>query len=121
MIRNSPRARRWMLFAVWCLAGEALQGADPPPGYKLVYEQNFEKAGAMQDFVFSDPVVWRISSKEGNTSLELFGQSKYTPKHRSPFNIALLADKAFRSEERRVGKEYRTRRARWMDKKNDRT
>ena len=66
-----------------------------PENYKLLYEQNFEKPEAVQDFVFSDPKAWTLSTTNGNTSLELFGKSKYTPKHRSPFNIALLADKLF--------------------------
>jgi hypothetical protein len=65
-----------------------------PEGYKLVYEQDFEKPEAMKDFVFTDPRAWKISKTNGNSSLELFDQSKYSPKHRSPFNIALLADKA---------------------------
>ncbi len=84
-----------LLFA--CTAG--LQAGERPEGvpenYTLVYQQDFEKPGAIRDFVFSDPAAWKVSTTNGNTSLELFGASKYTPKHRSPFNIALLADKVF--------------------------
>ena len=73
----------------------AEKSAAIPAGYKLVYEQNFEKPEAINDFAFTDANVWKISTTNGNSSLELFGQSQYTPKHRSPFNIALLADKVF--------------------------
>jgi hypothetical protein len=66
-----------------------------PDGYKLLYEQNFEKESALKEFVLTDPKVWRLARDGANTALELFGQSKYQPKHRSPFNIALLADRVF--------------------------
>ena len=66
-----------------------------PEGFKLLYEQNFEKPDALKDFVFTDSKVWKISTTNGNSALELFGASKYDPKHRSPFNIALLANKVF--------------------------
>ena len=67
-----------------------------PKDYKLRYEQNFKDASSLGDFVFSDPKAWRWSKEEkGGGSLELFGKSVYEPKHRSPFNIALLADKLF--------------------------
>src|SRR5213595_2702303 len=92
-MRNPISLSVWGVIAALFLAGEVMQAADLPAGYKLLYEQNFEKASALQDFVFSDPAVWRFSTNRGNSSLELFGQSKYIPKHRSPFNIALLADK----------------------------
>lgn len=82
-----------MACVAFAQAGEKPAGI--PENYKLVYQQDFEKPGAIQDFVFSDPKAWQLSTTNGNTSLELFGVSKYTPKHRSPFNIALLADKVF--------------------------
>jgi len=49
----------------------------------------------MRDFVFSDTSAWRLAHDGTSTSLELSGKSKYEPKHRSPFNIALLADRTF--------------------------
>ena len=73
----------------------AVQSPDLPAGYKLLYQQDFEKPDALNDFVFTDRKVWKISTTNGNSSLELFDQSKYNPKHRSPFNIALLADQIF--------------------------
>ena len=71
------------------------EAGEIPQGYKLQYEQNFEKPGSLKDFVFTDPTAWRLSKEGDNSSLELFGKSKYNPKHRSPFNIALLKDKLF--------------------------
>jgi hypothetical protein len=75
------------------LGADKLEGI--PKGYKLQYEQNFEKPGCLKDFLLSDPKAWRLSKEDNNTSLELFGKSKYNPKDRSPFNIALLADRVF--------------------------
>jgi hypothetical protein len=66
-----------------------------PSGYKLLYEQNFEKPSALNDFVFTDPKAWRLSQGDGTTALELTKQSDYKPEHRSPLNIALIADKVF--------------------------
>ena len=74
-------------------AAESASGI--PADYKLLYEQNFEGALALKDFGFSDPKAWKISRQDGNASLELFAQSDYKPKHRSPFNIALVSDKIF--------------------------
>ena len=71
------------------------QAAEIPKNYKLQYEQNFEKPESLKDFLFTDPSAWKLSKDGDNTSLELFGKSKNEPKHRSPFNIALLADKVF--------------------------
>lgn len=80
-------------FALQHSALSADQGI--PKGYKLQYEQNFEKPASLKDFCFTDPKAWRFSKDGDNTALELFGKSKYNPKHRSPFNIALLADRVF--------------------------
>jgi hypothetical protein len=71
------------------------EAGEIPKGYKLQYEQNFEKPGSLKDFVFTDPTAWKLSKEGDSSSLELFGKSKYNPKHRSPFNIALLKDKLF--------------------------
>lgn len=59
----------------------------------LAYEQTFEKRQALAEFVFTDPAVWAY----GDGSLDLVKQSDYKPPHRSPFNIALLADRQFGS------------------------
>lgn len=77
----------------------ALLAAETPAGipaeYKLLHEQDCTKPEAIRDFVFSDAKAWKLSTTNGETSLECLGKSKYTPKDRSPFNIALIADKVF--------------------------
>ena len=87
------------LFGAWLFGLASVPAAEPsaplPAGYKLVYQQDFQKPDAIHDFVFSDPGVWKVSTTNGSSALELFAQSNYQPKHRSPFNIALLADKVF--------------------------
>ncbi len=66
-----------------------------PPGFKLLYEQDFTRPDAMKDFVFTDPAAWRLAQEKGRSVLELHKQSAYKPEHRSPLNIALIADKVF--------------------------
>lgn len=64
-----------------------------PEGYDLVYSQDFESPQAIRDFEFSDPRAWKISTnEEGSQNLELFGESEYRARVRSPFNIALIKD-----------------------------
>jgi len=96
-----------------CLTASAF--ADNPPGipadYRLVYAQNFSKAAALGDFLFSDPTAWKLSEEGGKKALELTKQSAYKPAVRSPFNIALIKDKAFddfivEAECVQTGKEY---------------
>jgi hypothetical protein len=58
-----------------------------------IYSQPFDGAAALGDFVYSDPAVWE--HREG--ALELLRNSDYNPPHRSPLNIALLADRQYGS------------------------
>lgn len=84
--------------ALALLVGLIARAADAPKlpdGYKLLYEQDFTKPDALKDFVFSDAKAWRLAQDDGRGSLELFGKSDYKPAHRSPLNIALIADKVF--------------------------
>ncbi|MFM8470843.1 MAG: hypothetical protein ACKODH_12920 [Limisphaerales bacterium] len=93
-----PNAHRFLLCAVLTLSALALPAADAPKlpaGYKLLYEQDFTKPGALKDFVFSDPAAWRLAKEKDKPALELHKQSAYKPEHRSPLNIALIADKVF--------------------------
>lgn len=86
------------LLALALVASVGVRAADAPTlpaGYKLLYEQNFTDASALKDFVFTDPAAWRYSKTNDQGALELFAQCQYQPKHRSPVNIALLADKVF--------------------------
>jgi hypothetical protein len=60
--------------------------------YKVLYEQKFDGAQALKDFVMTDAKAWRFSP---SNALELTKQSEYKPIVRSPVNIALIADKVF--------------------------
>jgi hypothetical protein len=82
-----------------------------PDGYRLLYEQDFDDATALQDFVFSDPRAWRLAQTNGLTALDLARQSRYQPAVRSPVNIALLAGRVFGDfilevSLRQTGREY---------------
>jgi hypothetical protein len=72
-----------------------LVAADPPAGLKLLYAQDFAKPEALKDFVFTDPKAWGLGAGGPKPYLEQHAASKYTPPHRSPFNIALVAGTRF--------------------------
>ena len=76
-------------------AGSLFGASNVPTGYKLFYEQSFDKPEAIQGFQFTDAQAWKFAKEENGGSLELFTQSKYNPPVRSPFNIALIKDKVF--------------------------
>ena len=82
-----------LFFAISVRAAEKPPGI--PAGYQLQYEQSFDSPEALKGIVFSDPKAWRHAKDGDNGSLELFGKSDYNPKDRSPFNIALIADRIF--------------------------
>lgn len=77
------------------LRPSACAAANIPAGYKLLYEQSCGQAAALRDFVLTDPAAWRFSQTDKDAAIELFKQSDYQPAVRSPFNIALIADKVF--------------------------
>lgn len=64
-------------------------------GSGTTYRQDFGVRESLRDFVFSDPQAWELA--EG--SLALVRPSDYKPAHRSPLNLALLADRQFGSFE----------------------
>lgn len=68
------------LFSLWAHA------QDLP----LLYQTDFRQAKALEDFEFSDPEAWRLATSNGQQVLELFQQSNYQARVRSPFNIAVL-------------------------------
>ena len=97
------------------LATTTLAHAENPAGipadYRLLYTQDFARPDAVKDFLMTDPSAWTITTAEGKAALELTKQSKYEPPFRSPFNIALLAGKAFgdviiEADCQQTGKEY---------------
>jgi hypothetical protein len=88
----------WLSTLAFALASPLAAADKPagiPEGYKLQYEQKFDSRAALGDLVFSDPRAWRFAKDGDNGSLELHGKSDYNPRDRSPFNIALVADKVF--------------------------
>jgi hypothetical protein len=103
-----------------CILGAAAavvpaNAADRPVGvpqnYKLLYEQTFQRAGDLQQFVMSDARAWKIAGSNDHSALALVTQSEYQPPVRSPFNIALIAGKVFGDfildcELVQTGKEY---------------
>ncbi|MBM3980992.1 MAG: hypothetical protein FJ304_12035 [Planctomycetes bacterium] len=81
----------------------AAVGAADTPARNELYSVSFEKPEVTNDFVFSDPAVWKYGKdKNGDGCLELAYDRKaykstYVPKHRSPVHIALIAGKSFGS------------------------
>lgn len=89
----------------------SLKAQNIPAGYKLLYEQNFEGNNKLEDFEFTDARAWELADLHNGKALELSGKSNYTPKVRSPHNIAILKDKKFGSfileaDLQQTGKEY---------------
>src|SRR5437764_6916739 len=95
-----------------CAPGNAADRAPTlPQGYKLLYEQKFTGPENLRDFVMTDPKAWAITKTNDIIALDLVTQSDYEPTHRSPFNIALIADKVFtdfilEAKLMQTGKEY---------------
>ena len=89
----------------------AAKSAELPKDYRLLYEQKFEDTAALKDFVMTDSAAWKRAVNDKTSALELIQQSKYAPAVRSPFNIALIADKVFgdfvlEADLIQTGKEY---------------
>ena len=85
-----------------------LAGTACASDHKVLYEQKFDRAAALKDFVMTDTQAWRFSP---SNALELVKQSEYKPIVRSPVNIALIADKVFgdfvlEAELMQTGREY---------------
>src|SRR4051812_11690742 len=85
--------------------------AELPAGYKLLYSQNFTGPENLRDFPMTDAKAWRVTKTNDVTALDLVAQSKYKPPYRSPFKIALIADKVFtdfvlEANLMQTGKEY---------------
>ena len=80
-----------MLFSIGLFP--ALAQEDAKTGFPLLYEQDFERQGAIGGFVFSDPAPWFLTGgKEGGLALEYAGRGAYQPTIRSPLIIGLIDD-----------------------------
>lgn len=82
-----------------------------PADYRLLYSQDFASPDAIKDFVMTDPSAWTVSTADGRSALELVKQSRYQPRYRSPFNIALVGglvcgDCVIEADCLQTGKEY---------------
>lgn len=90
----------------------AAEKKEAPPAYDLVYAQDFESPQALHDFELSYPSAWKISDAGvSGKALDLFGESKYEARVRSPFNIALIknievGDFILELDLSQTGKEY---------------
>lgn len=61
-----------------------------PKDYKLVYEQSFDKAGAIEDFAFTQSNKWIMSEGKKGKGLEFTGISEYQPTFRSPHTLGFI-------------------------------
>ena len=75
------------MLTVLLSVARAVRSAEKPPGIPASYQLQYEQA--------FNSLAWRHAKDGGNGALELFGKSDYKPKDRSPFNIALIADRVF--------------------------
>jgi len=95
--------------AIACALAIAIAGcAMPKPEDKA----RCVTAAAMSQFTFTDARAWRWCEEAGCAGcLELLGTSAYTPPHRSPIHLAMLAEPDFgdfdlRLEAQQTGREY---------------
>jgi hypothetical protein len=66
-------------------------GLDGEEEMALLFETDFED-GSFADWHSTDPSAWRIESVDGGKVLELYKQSNYEPKVRSPINMNIIRD-----------------------------
>jgi hypothetical protein len=76
-------------------AAQFVAAAELPSGYRLLYEQSFDKPASIERFQFSDAKAWQHAADPKGGALELAKQSDYKPAVRSPVNIALIKEKVF--------------------------
>jgi hypothetical protein len=85
------RDMRWTagLLAVVCAISFGWAGEMP-----VVFQEDFEKEGALEKWEPMDEKAWKIAQEEGkdNKFLSMFKDSKYKTKVRSPINYGLIKD-----------------------------
>ncbi len=59
--------------------------------WPLVYETDFSR-NSISDFEFTDPNAWRLNDSLSNRYLELYRQSDYQARVRSPYSVAIIKD-----------------------------
>jgi hypothetical protein len=77
-----PRRMSAILFVV---IGALLVRADAP---KPLFEDDF--SAGLERWKPTDPKAWKVVETKGGKALSQHAQSKYKPRHRSPFNYALV-------------------------------
>ncbi|MDN3669801.1 hypothetical protein QWY93_10745 [Echinicola jeungdonensis] len=88
-----------------------LNAQNIPVDYRLLYQQSFEREEALKEIECTDSQAWKLGNGKENKALEIFKASNYSPRFRSPFNIALLKTKKLGSfvleaDLQQTGKEY---------------
>lgn len=101
-----------MCMWLFATASRAENDTKAPDGFRLIFSEDFDVESSLAKFEMSDSKAWRWS-QQGKTSgaLELFQQSKYQPKFRSPVNMAMIAsqrcgDFVLEVDMKQSGKEY---------------
>jgi hypothetical protein len=77
-----------LVLAVGCAGPPQIVSGKKMP---LVFQADFED-GKLDGWQPTDPAAWRIEDVNGTKVLALFGESKYRPKVRSPYNINIVRD-----------------------------
>jgi hypothetical protein len=83
-----------------------------PKGYKLVYENTFDKGGSeFADFRLTQPSKWQSADGKTGGAIEFTGISDYQPPYRSPHTIGLintvqLGNFVLEADLLQTGKEY---------------
>ncbi len=94
-----PKLARRASLAAALSAVFILAGADGPGTFgprpevagdlPLAFRDDFER-DEVGPWEFTDPAAWAVKNVDGNRVLDQHKASKYTPKVRSPFNMALV-------------------------------
>lgn len=91
-----PKQLLFLFVVLPCLV-PLVRGDEPnpsaplPPGYNLVYSNDFEDPLALDRFQCTDPTAWRHSNRgKPGGAVELFKVSNYKYKVRSPLSIGLI-------------------------------
>ncbi len=79
--------------AAWCavmLVAVSAGWAEEAVPWPLVFQDDFEQGA--QHWEPTDPAAWRIFQTDQGKVYNQFQTSKYSPPHRSPYNISLVKD-----------------------------
>ena len=109
-----PSIRRILASTLMVAFAPTLAAAETPPppetDLPVVFQADFDHGG-FNFWKFTDKDAWRLTDRDGGKALELHKASKYEPKVRSPFNIALpispeVGDFVLDVDARSTGRDY---------------